>query len=91
MAELKKILISLPNSLLEEIDQIASIQKINRSEFVRQAMKLYIREKKKLEMRESMKKGYEEMAEINLKLAEYCLEADNEIQKKYMQRLAECE
>lgn len=91
MAELKKILISLPNSLLEEIDQIASIQKINRSEFVRQAMKLYIREKKKLEMRDSMKKGYEEMAQINLKLAEFCVEVDNEIQKKYEERLAECE
>ncbi|HBY20531.1 MAG TPA: CopG family transcriptional regulator [Clostridiales bacterium] len=91
MAELKKILISLPNALLEEVDSIASIEKINRSEFVRQAMKLYIREKKKLKMRDSMKKGYQEMAEINLKLAEICLEADNEIRKKYEDRLAECE
>ena len=91
MAELKKILISLPNALLEEVDSIASIEKINRSEFVRQAMKLYIREKKKLKMRDSMKKGYQEMAEINLKLAEMCLAADNEIQKKYEDRLAECE
>lgn len=91
MAELKKILITIPNSLLEEIDEIASIQKINRSEFVRQAMRLYIREKKKLEVKESMKKGYEEMAHINQKLSEYCLEADNEIQKKYEEKLAECE
>lgn len=91
MAELKKILISLPNSLLKEVDQIASMEKINRSEFVRQAMKLYIREKKKLELREGMKKGYQEMAEINLKLAELCFEADNEVQNKYENRLAECE
>lgn len=91
MAELKKILISLPNSLLEEVDTIASIEKINRSEFVRQAMKLYIREKKKLEMRNNMKKGYQDMAEINIKLAELCFEADNEIQKNYEDRLAECE
>lgn len=73
------------------MDSIASIQKINRSEFVRQAMKLYIREKKKLEMRDNMKKGYRDMAEINLKLAEICVEADNEIQKNYEDRLAECE
>jgi len=91
LAETKKILISLPNSLLKEVDSIASIQKINRSEFVRQAMKLYIREKKKLEMRDNMKKGYRDMAEINLKLAEICVEADNEIQKNYEDRLAECE
>ncbi len=91
MAQSKKILISLPNSLLEEVDSIASMEKINRSEFVRQAMKLYIREKKKLETRDGMKKGYQEMAEINLKLAELCFDADNEVQKKYEDRLAECE
>ena len=91
MAESRKIIISLPSSLLEEVDNIASLEKINRSEFVRQAMKLYIREKKRIEKTESMKKGYREMAQINMKLAEICLEADNEIQKKYEDRLAECE
>lgn len=91
MAESRKIIISLPTSLLKEVDTIASLEKMNRSEFVRQAMKLYIREKKRLEKIESMKKGYREMAEINLKLAEMCIEADNEIQKKYEDRLAECE
>jgi CopG family transcriptional regulator/antitoxin EndoAI len=91
VAERKKILVSLPCSLLEEMDAIISIEKINRSEFVRQATKLYIREKKKLRIKESMKKGYEEMGEINLCIAEECFEADCEIQKKYEDRLAECE
>lgn len=91
MAERRKILISLPTSLLKEVDTIVSLEKTNRSEFVRQAMRLYIREKKKMETREEMKKGYREMAEINLKLAEICLEADEDIHKKYEQRLAECE
>ena len=54
-------------------------------------MKLYIREKKRMEKIETMKKGYREMAEINLKLAEICMEADNQIQKKYEDRLAGCE
>ncbi|MGE5474025.1 MAG: CopG family ribbon-helix-helix protein [Ignavibacteriales bacterium] len=91
MAESRKIIISLPTSLLKEVDTIASLEKMNRSEFVRQAMKLYIREKKRLEKIETMKKGYREMAEINLKLAEMCMEADSQIQKKYEDRLAECE
>lgn len=91
MAESRKIIVSLPNSLLKEVDAIASLERINRSEFVRQAMRLYIREKRKLESKENMKKGYIEMAEINQKLAEMCLEADDEIQKKYEDSLAECE
>jgi len=91
LAELKKILISLPDNLLKEVDSIVSVEKINRSEFVREAMRLYIREKRKIETRDRMKKGYKEMAEINIKLAEMCFDADNEQEKKYEERLGEME
>ena len=91
MAELKKILISLPDNLLKEIDHIVSVEKTNRSEFVREAMKLYLREKRKIEMRERLKKGYLEMAEINIRLAEMCMAADSEQQQKYEERLGELE
>ncbi len=91
MSELKKILISLPDNLLKEVDSIASVEKINRSEFVRAAMKFYIREKRKIEMRDRMKKGYKDMAEINARLAEMCFEADNEQQQIYEERLKELE
>lgn len=91
MAELRKILISLPDNLLKEVDSIISVEKINRSEFVREAMKLYLHERKKIEMRDRMKKGYQEMAQINVKLAEICFEADNEQQQKYEDRLGELE
>jgi len=91
LAELKKILISLPDNLLKEVDYIVSTEKINRSEFVREAMKLYIREIRKIEMRDNMKNGYQEMAEINIKLAEMCVEIDNEQQEKYEQQLRELE
>ena len=91
MAGLKKILISLPDSLLREVDSIVTVEKMNRSEFVREAMKLYIKEKRKIEMRDRMKKGYLEMAEINLKLAEIWFKSDCETQQKYEELLAECE
>ncbi len=91
MAELRKILISLPDNLLKEVDQLVSVEKTNRSEFVREAMKLYIREKRKIEMRDKMKKGYLEMAEINIKLAEMFFEADNDLQNKYEEKLGELE
>jgi len=91
LAELKKILISLPENLLQEVDYVASVQKTNRSELVREAMKLYLREKRKIEIRDKMKKGYEEMAEINVKLAEMCFEADMDQQDKYVDRFGEME
>jgi len=91
LSQLKKILISLPDSLLQEVDSIVTVERTNRSEFVREAMKLYIRERRRIEMRDKMKKGYQEMAEINLKLAEMCFDADSEIQFNYEEKLAECE
>jgi len=43
----KRIMISLPEYLLEEVDGIVQEEKLNRSELIRQAMKLYLVERKK--------------------------------------------
>ena len=91
MAELRKILISLPDNLLKEIDNIVSVERTNRSEFVREAMRLYIREKRKIQIMDKMKKGYQEMAQINIKLAEVCYDADCDQQQNYEERLRELE
>lgn len=91
MAELRKILITLPDNLLREIDYIVALEKTSRSRFVREAMRLYIRQRKNLEMKDRMKKGYQEMADINIRLAEVCFDADNEQQQKYEERLRELE
>ena len=91
MADSKRIMISLPDSLLKEIDTIVMTENTNRSEFIRNAMKLYIREKSKLEIRESMKMGYQEMASINLSLAELGLSLDISSLENYEVKMAECE
>lgn len=91
MARQKKILISLPDSLLSELDTMASSENINRSEFIREAMKLYIHEKKKADIVCKLKKGYEEMAELNLEYSEFCVESDNCQLMHYEEKLAECE
>lgn len=91
MAELKKILVSLPDSLLREVDEIVAIEKKNRSEFIREAMKLYIRERHRIEIREKMKKGYEEMAGINIELTEEGLNSDMKTLEGYEAILSECE
>jgi CopG family transcriptional regulator/antitoxin EndoAI len=78
VSQVKRVMISLPDTLLEEVDGIAAAEQLNRSEFIREAMKLYISERKRRLLREQMKRGYLEMAKINLALAleNYRLEAE---------------
>ena len=89
MAESRKILISLPESLLREVDSIVNMEKTNRSEFVRRTIQLYIGERRKIEVRDRLIKGYQEMAEINIKLSEIWFNVDNDLQLKYEKRLGE--
>lgn len=74
----KRIMISLPQHLLQEVDGVIQKEKSNRSEFIRQAMHLYLKERKKRTIRETMQKGYMEMAKINLKMASEAFGAEEE-------------
>ncbi|MBM7705021.1 MULTISPECIES: CopG family ribbon-helix-helix protein [Bacillaceae] len=80
-----EILVRLPQNLLSELDVIIKQENGNRSEFIYQATKMYLRERKKRHIRESMRRGYMEMAKINLNiaseafLAEY--EADHTVER----------
>lgn len=74
----KRIMISLPNHLLEEVDGIVQEEKSNRSEFIRQAMRVYLMERKKRHIRESMQRGYMEMAKINLNMASEAFHVEEE-------------
>lgn len=65
----KRIVITVPDSLLCEVDQFTKIEHRNRSEIVREAIMFYLGERKKELMIEQMKKGYLEMADINLHIA----------------------
>lgn len=78
VAQTKRIMISLPNTLLQEVDGIVSKEKINRSFLIREAMCLYIKEMKKRQIRERLQSGYVEMSKINLSLANEAVEAENE-------------
>lgn len=71
-------MISLPQHLLQEVDGLVQKENSNRSEFVRQAMKLYLCERKKRLIREMMQRGYMEMAKINLNIASEAFEAEDE-------------
>lgn len=78
MAETKRIMISLPHNLLEEVDGIVASENRTRSDFIREAMRLYLLEREKRQIRERMQRGYMEMARLNLRLANEALVAENE-------------
>lgn len=71
-------MISLPQNLLREVDGVVELERKTRSEFIREAMKLYLQEREKKQIRERLQEGYMEMARLNLYLANEALNAENE-------------
>lgn len=91
LVDLKEITVSLPNNLIKELDYIVSLEKKDRNEFICDAMKLYIKEREKLRVREQLKTGYLKMAKVNIEFAEMGVCADLEDFTMYESKLSECE
>jgi CopG family transcriptional regulator/antitoxin EndoAI len=68
----------MPAGLLEELDVCARQSGRNRSEVVREAMRSYLSQHARSDLREKLKHGYIEMASINLELARECAAAEDE-------------
>ncbi|MDD2401074.1 MAG: ribbon-helix-helix protein, CopG family [Clostridia bacterium] len=90
MTDSKRIMICLPASLLEEVDGMISNENKNRSELIREAMRFYLEEKKKSRLREQMRIGYQEMACLNLSLAEESNYCEEEARLLIETKLVEC-
>lgn len=74
----QEIVIRLPQNFLTELDGYVQQENVNRNEFIYQATKMYLRERKKRHIRESMRRGYMEMAKINLSIASEAFQAEYE-------------
>lgn len=87
----KRVLISLPEALLSDIDALASRQGESRSFWIRGA--LYDKLKKqRIEAREkALEQGYRIMEQINRRLSEEGVIADNEQLLTYEHTLSESE
>ncbi|GIN93459.1 antitoxin EndoAI [Siminovitchia terrae] len=73
-----EIIIRLPQQLLAELDGFVEQENVNRNEFIYRATKMYIRERRKRHIVESMRRGYMEMAKINLAIASEAIQAEYE-------------
>ena len=87
----RKVSVTLPDFLVEETDRLASSFNRSRSEIVALAIEKYVKEIKRVESEEQMKKGYLEMGRINLSLAEDSLLSDESACEIYEEFLSECE
>lgn len=74
----RKIVVNVSEKMLAEIDQLGGITSRNRSEVVREAIKQYLKEQRKRDLHEQMRKGYVEMGDINKEIAEECFYGDHE-------------
>lgn len=69
MSANKRIVVYVPQNLLEQVDGVAVRGNSNRSEVIREAMQMYLSEQHKQDIRTLMQQGYVEMARLNLRLA----------------------
>lgn len=84
----RKISVTLPDLLLEEVDFLASSLNRSRSELIAAILSQYLKERKSIEFKQHLKKGYLEMGDINLNIAEKSLLSDEcayEIYEKYLE------
>ncbi len=89
MPSSKRIIITIPENLLCEVDDIKFSESKNRSEIFREAIRFYIGERRRKLLIEQMKKGYLEMAEINLSIAYENLGVEDEALVNCIEKLLE--
>ncbi len=77
-ANVRKIEITMCQQLLQEVNGVIEQEKLDLDEFISQATKMYLRERKKRHIREAMCQGYMEMAQINLHIATEAFLAEEE-------------
>nr|WP_238482605.1 YlcI/YnfO family protein [Lederbergia galactosidilytica] len=73
-----EIMIRLPQQLIAELDGYAELENVNRNEFIYRATKMYLRERRRRQIVETMRRGYMEMAKINLAIASEAIQAEYE-------------
>lgn len=69
MSGKKRMVVYVPEQLLEQVDGVARTDSANRSQIVREALRMYVSAHLKNGIREKMQQGYMEMARLNLRIA----------------------
>ncbi len=87
MSQKKKVFLSLSDGEWDCLSKTAERRSESVDEVVSEAVKKQIA----ADRAKALKNGYEEMAQINLSLAEACLTSDEQALSEYEEKLTECE
>lgn len=87
LSKSRRIAVSMPPYLLDEVDGLVARDQETRSNVIRQATAFYVQERKKQIIRDLLQQGYQEMAPMNLRLASEAFNAETEAEL-LAQRLA---
>ena len=89
--ETKRITITLPEDILSDINDLCAKYSMTQSTLIESMIKVYLSERRRIEIRDDLKRGYLEMAEINLSIAEDFFSSDQATQDAYEHYLMGCE
>ncbi len=89
--ELKRISITLPEDVLSDLDELCAVKEKSRSTLIESMIKMYLAEKRRIENKDNLIKGYLDMSEINLSLAKEFFYCDQATQDAYEDFLMGCE
>lgn len=91
VSDIKKICISIPKSYDNQLSEMSERFSKSKSELIEDAIALFIKQQKSDAVNQQLKKGYSEMSEINLTLAEMYFESENKDFFDYEEKLSESE
>ena len=87
----KKISVTLDEDILSDIDALIDELGGTRSRAIETMVRMYLSERRRIEQKLDLIKGYSAMAEINLSIAQECFNSDQDTQDAYEHYLMECE
>ncbi len=90
MTDRHRLRVDVPASLMAEIESLASSQDVDVSELLDRALRMYVKRERRREVREFLRRGYQEMADLNLTLAQES-QVDNHIWGRATDQQAEGE
>lgn len=89
MSGSKKVVVNLSEKVFDDFNKALEKDCKKKSEFIRDAIILYIKERKKFDISNQMQKGYTEMAELNLEISEMGMKCDIGELSEYEVKLSE--
>ena len=78
MNDSRSVQIELPAWLVAKVQRLASACNVDVSALIARAVRMYVKEERSREVREELERGYREMADLNLSLAQESLVLDPE-------------